>query len=89
MSNFQLSSAKRKEILLKAREDIEYNMYAQAARMGLDLDFFDPTNPGHSWNYTGVDESDLYGKDATNTMSVKGAILNRIIDKLEGPNRVV
>ena len=75
--------------MLKAREDIEYNMYAQAARMGLDLDFFDPTNPGHSWHYTGVDQGHLYGTDDINSLSTKGAILNRIIDKLEGPNRVV
>lgn len=91
MSNFQISSAKRREILLKAREDIEYNMYDKAARMGLDIDFFDPQNPGHSWNYTGVDTQVEQGftKDQIQTLERLGNTLRGIVEKLEGPNRVI
>jgi hypothetical protein len=91
MSNFQLPSSQRREVLLKARQDIEYNLYAKAALMGLDLDLFDPQNPGHSWNYTGVDTQVEQGftKDTIQTMERLGTTLRSIIEKLEGPNRVI
>ena len=90
MSNFQLSSDQRKEILLKARQDIEHNMYAKAARMGLDVDFFDPLNPGHSWNYTGVDTQveEGFTRLQIQTLERLGTTLRAIVEKLEGPNRV-
>lgn len=91
MTNFQISSAKRREILLKAREDIEYNMYDKAVRMGLDIDFFDPMNPGHSWNHTGVNTQveDGFSILTTSTLERLGTTLRSIVEKLEGPNRVI
>ena len=91
MTNFQLSSAKRREILLKARQDLEHNLYDRATRMGLDLDLFDPQNPGHSWNYTGVDTQVEQGftEDTIQTMERLGTTLRSIVEKLEGPNRVI
>ena len=88
-----LSKAERRKALLQARRDVELSMYSIAAARGLDADNMDYENPDHLWK-DDVGESEVYDLPVEQLrpyldLQELSLHFKKIVEKLEGPNRVV
>lgn len=91
MSSFTLSPTQKRAALLRARQDLEKLIYAVGLSLDLDLDGVDLTKITDIW--TADDGTSLItgnqNAGAYNYLEQLAFRLTNIIDKLEGPNRVV
>ena len=89
-----MTTAERRQILLRARKDVETTMFELAFGMGLDADAMDFTQPDVLWqtDVEGVSLIDDFPeadkKPYENLKKLSENFIN-IVGKLEGPNRVV
>lgn len=93
MTDFTMTRDQRRAALLRARSHIEGAMYALATTLGLDADAMDYLIPDKLWQISlGVSTiDDLNEEDRRPYVQLKtmSEHLTTIVEKLEGPNRVV
>ena len=89
-----MTNAERRRVLVRAKKDVEVTMYELATSLSLDADAMDYTRPEVLWqtDVEGVslidDKSEEDKKPYTNLMKLSENFI-QIVEKLEGPNRVV
>ena len=89
-----MNNAERRAALIRARKDIETSMYSIAMSVGLDADAMDYSNPSILWqtDVEGVSQIDhLPDEEKRPYVDILNCSINfrKIVEKLEGPNRVV
>jgi hypothetical protein len=89
-----MNNAERRAALIRARKDIETSMYSIAMSLGLDADAMDYSNPSILWqtDVEGVSQIDhLSDEQKRPYVDILNCSINfrKIVEKLEGPNRVV
>lgn len=94
MTEHTMTREQRRTVLLRARSHIEASMYALASTIGLDADAMDYLIPDKLWqtDVQGVSKIDDFsdeGKRPYYELVTLSKHLSTIIEKLEGPNRVV
>ena len=94
MTDFTMTRDQRRAALLRARSHIEGAMYALATTLGLDADAMDYLIPDKLWDTgdEGVSKIDDFSDESKrqyNELITLSKHLSTIIEKLEGPNRVV
>jgi hypothetical protein len=94
MANLNMTTEQRRLALITARRDLEGSIYVLAVALGLDVDSLDEiTHVGSLWHDPETDLPTVDSSDPEwpNYMRL-GHMTDRlalIIDKLEGPNRIV
>lgn len=94
MTNLNMTVEQRRLALVTARRDLESSIYALAVALGLDVDSLDDiTHIGSLWHdpQTDLPTVDAADPDWPHYMRL-GHMTDRlalIVDKLEGPNRIV
>ena len=94
MANLQLTPEQRRQALESARRDLETNIYSMSAALGLDVDSLDDiTQIGNLWHDPETGLPTVAATDPDWPVCLKlGHLADRlalVIDKLEGPNRIV
>lgn len=94
MANLQMTTEQRRKALLDARRDIETTIYTMASSLGLDVEQLDDiTEIGKLWHDPETDLPTVSADDRDWPAYLKlGHLADRlalVIDKLEGPNRIV
>lgn len=94
MANLQLTTEQRRAALESARRDVETTIYTMASSLGLDVESLDDiTNIGSLWQDPETELPTIAADDPEWPVYLKlGHLADRlavIIDKLEGPNRIV
>lgn len=91
MASFSLSSTQKRAALLRAREDLEKLIYSIGISLDLELEGVDLTKISDLW--AAEDGSSLIAGNpnapAFEYLEQLAFRLTKIIDKLEGPNRIV
>ena len=89
-----MTNAERRQVLVRAKKDVEVTMYELATSLSLDADAMDYTRPEILWqtDVEGVSQidskSDEEKKPYVNLMKLSENF-TQIVEKLEGPYRVV
>jgi len=94
MATLKMTPEQRRKALLDARRDLEATIYTMAAALGLDVDLLDDiTQIGSLWHDPELDIPTIAADDREWPIYLKlGHLTDRlalVIDKLEGPNRIV
>jgi len=93
MTDFTMTRDQRRTALLRAKSHLEGAMYSIVATLGFDPDELDYLIPDKLWQISPgvsmIDDLTEEGKRPYNQLKKMSEHLSTIIEKLEGPNRVV
>jgi hypothetical protein len=94
MTDFTMNRDQRRTALLRARSNLEGAMYSMVTTLGFDPDELDYLIPDKLWQteVVGVSLIDDYNEEQRRPYSQLKKMsehLSTIVEKLEGPNRVV